>query len=234
MAARENTGQDLSKAVLSNMSQKSCKDMYDKILVASSPIFVFQESPDRPIEFFVPGKSTQWPASALTKFREYNEQETDAVFYGSNHFHLVDTAMQRETSILQAFLLSPMSTHARLLSHLSLSFPALEVAEGRPEGLGLTQDGVRALKLLKDHCTSLATLELYVHKSNAFGLTGEAPGASQSCHEVLLQVKAQLKTISSLNKVIIRYCHDKPTPHVVQLMQDLEWTVLMGDGLEGK
>ncbi|KAL4412144.1 cytochrome P450 1A2 [Colletotrichum abscissum] len=142
--------------------------------------------------------------------------------------------MQRETSILQAFLLSPMSTHARLLSHLSLSFPALEVAEGRPEGLGLTQDGVCALKLLKDHCTSLATLELYVHKSNAFGLTGEAPGASQSCHEVLLQVKAQLKTISSLNKVIIRYCHDKPTPHVMQLMQDLEWTVLMGDGLEGK
>ncbi|KAK1953625.1 hypothetical protein LY78DRAFT_544138, partial [Colletotrichum sublineola] len=140
------------------------------------------------------------------------------------------TTMQRETSILQAFLLSPTSTRASLLSHLSLSFPALEVAEGRPEALGLTQDGMRTLKLLQGHCTSLKTLEFYVHKNNASGLTGEAPGDSQSCHEALLQVQAQLRIVTSLKKIIIRYYHDKPTPHVMQLMQGLGWIVLMGDG----
>ncbi|KAH9231051.1 hypothetical protein K456DRAFT_1800752, partial [Colletotrichum gloeosporioides 23] len=119
---------------------------------------------------------------------------------------------------------------ARLLSHLSLSFPVLERAEGRPDVLGLTQDGVRTLKLLYDHCTNLTTLELYVHKNNAFGLTGEACRDSQSCYEVLVHIEAQLKLITSLNKVIIRYYHDKPTPYVMRLMQGLRWIVLMGDG----
>ncbi|KAH9242266.1 hypothetical protein K456DRAFT_733988 [Colletotrichum gloeosporioides 23] len=164
------------------------------------------------------------------EFREYNEQEADAVFYGLNHFHLVDTTMQRETSILQAFLLSPASTQARLLSHLSLSFPVLKRAEGRPDVLGLTQDGVRTLKLLHDHYTSLMMLELYVHKNNTFSLTREASRNSQSYHKVLVHIEAQLKLITSLNKVIIRYYHDKPTPYVMQLMQGLRWIVLMGDG----
>ncbi|KAF6799481.1 cytochrome P450 1A2 [Colletotrichum sojae] len=192
-------------------------------------MLVFQESPSQPIEFFAPGKPAQWPALALAKCREYNEQETNAVFYGSNHFNLVDTTTRRETSILEAFLVSPTTAHARLLSHMSLSFPALEAAEGRPEALGLTQDGMRTLKLLRDHCINLTTLEFYVHKDNAFGLVGEPPSDSQSCREALSQVAAQLKAVPSLKKVAIRYYHDRPTPEVMQLMQGLGWMILMGD-----
>ncbi|UKZ60424.1 uncharacterized protein TrAtP1_001704 [Trichoderma atroviride] len=134
--------------VFSNMSPEARSDAYNKMLVASGPIFVFQESTSRPVEFFSPGKPTQLPALALTKCRDYNEQETNAVFYGSNHFHLVDTTARRETSILQAFLGSITSTNAHLLSHLSLSFPALEAVQERSEASGLRQDGMRSLKLL--------------------------------------------------------------------------------------
>ncbi|GKU06981.1 hypothetical protein FSARC_14485 [Fusarium sarcochroum] len=229
MASSEEAGLGSPKDVFSNMSPEARKEAYNKLLVPSSPIFVFQESASRPIEFFVPGKPTQWPELALAKCREYNEQETNAVFYGSNHFNLVSTTTRRETSILQAFLVSLTSTHTRLLSHLSLSFPALEAVQGRPEALGLKQDGIHTLKLLQDYCINLNTLEFYVHKDNAFGLVREAPSHSQSLHEALSQVNAQLKVVSSLKKIVIRYYYDRPTPEAMQLMQDLGWIVLMGD-----
>lgn len=227
MASSEDAGLGSAKDVLSNMSPEARKDTYNKMLVASSPILVFQESPNRPIEFFVPGKPTQWPALTLAKFREYNEQETNAVFYGSNHFNLVDTTTQREASILHTFLVSPTPTHARLLSHMSLSFPVLQTVQGQPEALGLAEEGMRTLKLLQDYCVNLKTLELYVHMGNAFGLAGETP--SVSFHKVLSQVDAQLKAVPSLKEIIIRYFHDRPNPEALQLMQGFGWTVLMGD-----
>ncbi|KAL6913367.1 hypothetical protein FSHL1_011051 [Fusarium sambucinum] len=229
MASSEEAGLGSPKDVLSNMSPEALKDAYNKMLVASDPIFVFQESASRPIEFFVPGKPTQWPTLPLAKCREFNEPETNAVFYGSNHFHFVDTTMRRETSILEAFLVSPTPTHARLLSHISLSFPALEAVQGRPEVLGLQQDGMRSLKLLRDYCTNLKTLEFYVHQSNAFGLVEETPSNLQPLHEALLQVDVQLKAISSLKKIVIRCYHDRPTPGVMQLMQGFGWIVLIRD-----
>ncbi|RSL83779.1 hypothetical protein CEP51_004284 [Fusarium floridanum] len=215
MASGKEAGLGSPKDVLSNMSPEARKDAYNKMLVAS--------------KFFVPGKPTQWPALPLAKCREYNEQETDAVFYGSNYFNFVDTIARRETSILEAFLVSPTPTHGRLLSHLSLSFPGLEAVQGRPEALGLTQDGMRTLKLLQDYCVNLTTLELYVYKYNAFGLVGEAAGDSQPRNEALSQVDEQLRAIPSLKKILIKYYYDRPTPEVTQLMQGLGWTVLMGD-----
>ena len=229
MASSKEAGLGSPKDVFSNMSPEARKQAYYKMLVALSPIFVFQESASRPIEFFVQGKPTQWPELALAKCREYNEQETNAIFYGSNHFNLVDTATRRETSILQAFLVSLTSTRARLLSHLSLSFPALEAVQKRPEALGLKQDGMYTLKLLQEYCINLNTLEFYVHKDNAFGLVGEAPSYTQSLHEALSQVDAQLKVVSSLKNIVIRYYYDRPTPEAIQLMQDLGWVILMGD-----
>ncbi|KPA38772.1 hypothetical protein FLAG1_08396 [Fusarium langsethiae] len=229
MASSEEAGLGSPKDVLSNMSPEARKDAYNKMLVALGPVFVFQESASRPIELFVPGKPTQWPALPLAKCREFSEQETNAVFYGSNHFHFVDTTMRRETSILEAFLISLTPTHARLLSHISLSFPALEAVQGRPEALGLQQDGMRSLKLLQDYCTNLKTLEFYVHQGNAFGLVEEASSNLQSLHEALLQVDAQLKAVSSLKRIVIRYYHDRLTPGVMQLMQGLGWTVLIRD-----
>ncbi|CCT63594.1 uncharacterized protein FFUJ_05260 [Fusarium fujikuroi IMI 58289] len=135
----------------------------------------------------------------LAKFREYIEQETNAVFYGSNHFNFVDTT----------------------------TFPALQTVQGQPEALGLAEEGMRTLKLPQDYCVNLKTLELYVHKGNAFGLAGETP--SESLHKALSQVDAQLKAVPSLEEIIIRYFYDRPIPEALQLMQGLGWIVLMGD-----
>ncbi|KAK1975309.1 hypothetical protein LZ30DRAFT_363686 [Colletotrichum cereale] len=229
MVSREEAGSCGSIDGLTNVSPESSKDAATKMLGALSPIFVFQESPSRPIEFFVPGKPTQWLALVLAKCREHNEQETNAVFYGSNHFNLVDTTTRGEISILKAFLVSSTSTHARLLSRMSLSFPALEAVEGQPEALGLTQDGMRTLELLQDRCINLATLEFYVRKDNAFGLVGEAPNDPKSCREALSQVDTQLEAFPYLEKIVIRYHHDRPTSKITQLMQGLGWIVMIND-----
>ncbi|KAL4727902.1 hypothetical protein ACLX1H_004599 [Fusarium chlamydosporum] len=229
MPSRVEAGLHSPKDVLSNMSPEDRKQAYKKLLVASSPIFVFQESPSRPIEFFVQGKPPRWPELALAKCREYNEQEANAVFYGSNHFNLVDTTTKREKSVLRAFLVSLTPTYARLLSHLSVSFPALDTVQGRPEALVLKQDEVQTLKLLRDYCINLETLELYLHKENACGLVGSASGHTQVLHDALSQVDAQLKAVSSLQTIIIRCYYDKPTHEAMQLMQGFGWVVLMGD-----
>ncbi|OBS29436.1 hypothetical protein FPOA_03372 [Fusarium poae] len=202
---------------------------FNKILVASGPVFVFQESATRPIEFFVPGKPTQWPELPLAKLREFNEQEVDVVFYGSNHFHFVDTAMQRETLILQSFLASLTSTCTNLLSHMSLSFPALEAPKGQPETIQLQQNAMSSLELLRDNCSNIKILEFYIHKGNAFGLVEEAPVNSQSLQDALSQVDAQLRAFSSLKTIIIRYFHDTLAPEIMQLMHGLGWIVLKGN-----
>ncbi|KAM0487675.1 hypothetical protein ACHAP7_001478 [Fusarium lateritium] len=203
------------------MSPEARKVTYNKLLVALGPIFVFQKSPSRPIEFFVPGKPTptQWPVLPLARCREYNEQETDAVFYSLNHFHLVDDATGCESSILRAFL----------LSHMSLSFPTFEAVQGQPGTLQLQQDRIYSFKLLRDCYTNLDTLEFYVHKGNAFGLIQEAPGNIKSLHEALSQVNAQLKAITSLKRIMIRFYYDRPASEATKLIQGLGWEVLVGD-----
>ncbi|KAM0266684.1 hypothetical protein ACHAPA_006744 [Fusarium lateritium] len=115
------------------------------------------------------------------------------------------------------------------LSHMSLSFPTFEAVQGQPGTLQLQQDRIYSFKLLRDCYTNLDTLEFYVHKGNAFGLIQEAPGNIKSLHEALSQVNAQLKAITSLKRIMIRFYYDRPASEATKLIQGLGWEVLVGD-----
>jgi hypothetical protein len=51
---------------------------------------------------------------------------------------------------------------------------------------------------------------------------------SESIREALSQIDTQLKAISSLKKVIVRYYDGTSIPLVVELMQGLGWVILRG------
>jgi len=175
-----------------------------------------------------------WPQACwgLFEFWDLNQYwhrlKASAVLYGLNHFTLVDTT-RHQVGLLQSFLNCIGSVNAGLLSHLCISFPVAENVEGQPGKIMIREDGLRSLKLLQDKCTNLKTLETHVHSQNSRGLIQASHDDSQFIREALSQIDAQLKSISSLSKIIVRFYDARPTLSVMELMQGLGWVTLLGD-----
>jgi hypothetical protein len=211
---------------LSNLSPSDRNDVYRKALVVSHPLYVFQESDGRPVEIFAPGKPAEWPAQLLDQ--PQMPDEAKAVFYTSNHFHLVDKT-QREPAILRSFLTSIGPVNAGLLSHISLSFPAIEKRSGHPEETVLRTDGKQSIELLQGKCTNIKMLELSVHQGNSRGLVEAKEEEFESFCAVLPQINTELSAISSLEKITVRFYHGRPASLVLEAMQRLGWVVRIGD-----
>jgi hypothetical protein len=153
--------------------------------------------------------------------------EARAVLYGLNHFTLVETT-QHQGGLLQSFLNCIGAVNAGLLSHLSINFPVAESVEGQPGEVMLRKDDLHSLKLLQEKCTNLTTLETLIHSRNSRDLINPSQDDSQFNREVLSQIDAQLKGISSLKKIIVRSYNGTPTPSVMELMHGFGWVILRG------
>ncbi|KAH8644040.1 hypothetical protein IG631_01504 [Alternaria alternata] len=206
---------DLPKGIRNNI--------YEKVLAVPHPIYLFQE-PNSRVETFAPQKPSRWLAILLTNRQICHE--ASVILYGTNHFHLVDTT-QQQLGLLRSFLDCIGSVNAASLSHLCINFPVTEEVDGQTGEVKLRDDSLQSLKLLRERCTNLSKLETLVHnKSNSvFRETGD------SLEKALFTINAQLKAISSLEKVIVRVvARDKvPTTIAKNIMQGLGW-VLFDDG----
>jgi hypothetical protein len=198
-------------------------DIYEKVLAVPHPLYLFQE-PNSRVETFAPEKPSRWLAILLT-----NRQicrEASVILYGTNYFHLVDTT-QQQLGLLRSFLDCIGSVNAASLSHLCINFPVLEEVNGQAGEVKLRDDSLRGLKLLREKCTTLSTLETLVHnKSNSvFRRTDD------SLQKALFLIDEQLKAISSLEKIIVRVVarDGVPTTLAKNVMQGLGW-VLIDDG----
>jgi hypothetical protein len=223
----------LANPPLSSSSPEARKAFYAKHLVVSYPLLVFRGYDAQP-EIFAPGKPAQWPTPLIASFGHY-EEEASPTFYSSIHFNLV-TATPREVFLLEGFFTSIGPANARLMSKLSLSFPALDMAaHNQPAEAKLHGYGLAALKLLQDSCTDLKYLELFVHDKNSSGLIHETSCSElRFVREALQVVHTQLQAISSLRRIVIRFYHDTLGSVVRELMQSFGWVVLMGDKEEQK
>jgi hypothetical protein len=94
----------------------------------------------------------------------------------------------------------------------------------------LRQDDLRALSLLREKCTSLTTLETYVHSKNSRGLTGAAcdPMTAGSVGETLCHIDARLKAIPSLREVRVRLYDGPLAPGIEELLRSFGWVILPG------
>lgn len=154
--------------------------------------------------------------------------EASTEMYGSNRFNLVDT-MRHQYPLLKSFIDSIGSVNAGSISRLCISFPAAESIEGQPGTIILRDDDLLSLKLLREKCTELTTLETFVHSNNSNALTKVDEETPQFTRDALLHIDAQLKSMPSLNRIIVRMYSGTPTPSAMDLMHGLGWVVLRGD-----
>ncbi|CAH0044533.1 unnamed protein product [Clonostachys solani] len=155
-------------------------------------------------------------------------KEASAVLYGSNIFNLVETT-EKQPDLLHSFLACIGPSNSGALTHLCIKFPGVEKAQDRTQRYKLTEESLRSLNLLKQECTCLKTLELFIHSQNASGLTQVIQDSPTLATEALSQIKAQLNTIGSLVNIIVRVYDRGLNLSLERSMQGLGWTVLRGD-----
>ncbi|PVH67622.1 hypothetical protein DL98DRAFT_639751 [Cadophora sp. DSE1049] len=199
--------------------------IYEGVLVLAHPLYLFQDKGSQTVESFAPERPSRWLALLYTNRQVHDE--ASRVLYGSNHLTFMDTA-HRQGGLIQSFFNCIGSLNAGLLSHLCINFPVAENVKGQSGTVMLGKDDSCSLRLLKENCASLTTLETVIYGRNHTRLINAGDNDSEFIREALSQIDTQLKAISSLKKVIVRYYDGTPTPLVVELMQGLGWVILRG------
>ncbi|KAG4414947.1 hypothetical protein IFR04_011924 [Cadophora malorum] len=208
-----------------SLPDKIRMNIYKRVLVVAHPLYLFQDAGSQMVESFAPERPSRW--LALLYANRQVHDEASIVLYGSNHFTFMDTA-HRQGGLLQSFFNCIGSLNAGLLSHLTINFPVAENVEGQSGTVILGKDDAYSLRLLKENCASLTTLETVISGRNYTRLINAGDNDSKFIREALSQIDTQLKAVSSLKKVIVRYYDGTPTPLVVELMQGLGWVILRG------
>jgi hypothetical protein len=199
-------------------------NIYGLVLSLSQPLYVFQQSNSR-VETFAPSKPFRWLALLSTN-RQIHDEGSVAL-YGTHNFIFVDTT-HCQLHIISSFLDGIGTINASLVSHLCINFPFADVVSGQASEAKFKEDGLRTLRILREKCTSLNTLELFVHSENARGLSTSSGGRWDFIKDAILQIDAQLNAMASLNNVIIRSYCGSLVPSVAAIIQGLGWVILPG------
>ena len=208
----------------SALPRKIRDEVYRSLFVLSHPLFLFQDIGSEVVESFAPDRPLQWLALMYTNRQLHDEAR--AVLYSFNTFYLEDTT-RHQNNLLQSFLDCISSDNAGLLSHLCIDFPFVESA-GQSTQLELSKDDLHSLELVQERCTKLRKLEFLLHGQNLRGLIKASHDDPRFIREALLQIDTQLRTVSSLNKIVVR-CYDRASsPWVTEPMQGLGWVILDG------
>ncbi|EMD66394.1 hypothetical protein COCSADRAFT_34949 [Bipolaris sorokiniana ND90Pr] len=204
-----------------DLPKKARENIYKRLLILRSPIYIFQE-PNSPIESFAPDRPFRW--LALLRTNRQIHTESSAVLYGMNQFHLVEiTPIQAE--LLKSFLACIGPANSASLSYLCVNFTVAERLGGKTGMIKLTTDSTQTLRLYRDKCAQLSTLETVVHYKNS-GFFRESDDFLQNA---LPFIDKQLRTIPSLHKIIVRFLdfHGIPTAFAKDLMEGLGWIVVL-------
>lgn len=138
-------------------------DIYRRVLVLRHPLYIFQE-PNSSVESFAPDKPFRWLALLYTNRQIY--LESSAVLYGMNQFHLVDiTPLQAD--LLKSFLDCIGTANSASLSYLCVNFPVAERSGSLTGRVELSTDSMQSVRLYRDKCAQLSTLETVVHYKNS-------------------------------------------------------------------
>ncbi|CAH0016458.1 unnamed protein product [Clonostachys rhizophaga] len=195
--------------------------IYEEVFGAGQTFFLFPGSGTQ-VNALAPTKPRRWSAFLFTNRLIYTEARE--IIYGANRFVLVDVT-HTQTGLLCNFLGGIGPANASLITHLAISFPAMDRVDDREGEFALRGDSLRALELLREQCTRLKTLELQVHRQNSSILTEEKDCDSGFARGALPWIDQQLKAISSLERVIVEVYEKALMPSVESVMQDLGWIV---------
>lgn len=208
-----------SKAATTNLlslPRKIRQQIYEGVLRLYHPLYLFQEA-DR-VGVFAPDKPSQWLALLFTSRAVV--VEASEVLYGKNKFSLLDKTPQ-EAVLLRNFLHSIGIVNAGSLSHLGINLPTFV---GHITHNTLREDGLQNLTLIRELCTSLKTVEFFIHSTNSMGLT-RGGVASQSLYDALLQIQRLLEAMPNLERVLITSYDGVLVPEALETINTLGWIV---------
>ncbi|CAI6097958.1 unnamed protein product [Clonostachys chloroleuca] len=208
-------------ACLLSLPAENRISIYEEVFGAGQTFFLFHGTGTQ-VNALAPTKPRRWSALLFTNRLIYSEAKE--IVYGANRFVLVDVT-HTQTGLLYNFLGGIAPANACLITHLAISFPVVDRVEGQEGEFALRGDSLRALELLRAQCTWLKTLELQVHRQNSAGLTEEKECDSKFARDALPRIDQQLRTICSLERVVVEVYEKALMPSVESAMQGLGWIV---------
>ncbi|WPH01821.1 Hypothetical protein R9X50_00467500 [Acrodontium crateriforme] len=220
--AFEQNGSQVAPAAANilKLSRKCRMKIFESVLIVPHQLYIFRD-PGCPIELFAPDKPRGWPALIHTN-RQIN-REAAAVLYGMNNFNFLDTS-RGQPDLLEAFLSCIGPANASLISRVCINFP---VIEGGPGTFELRDDSVKSLRLLREHCPHVQTIETHVQRKNSNGMIDSSRDEVASVKEALLRFDDELKFgLPFLSTIIVRFYTGYPTPDVLREMEVFGWKIL--------
>lgn len=184
-------------------------------------IHIFQDRGSR-VKTFATSRRRQLELLYTNK-RLYHE--ASSVWYGSNYFNFVDT-LNSQFVLLKSFLSIIGSANARSLSRICINFPTTEAVEGHPGRVVIKKDDLLSLKIMQEQCPNLTRLEALVHSDNYAALNADD---TEFGRRALERIHAHVKSIPSLNQVIVRVFDETVSPSAKELMHEFGWVVVQGD-----
>lgn len=200
--------------------------VYKLLLAVPHPLFLFHDGSR--VQTFAPNKPRLWLA-LLYSSRQLHA-EARAVVYASNSFALLDRTPQ-QLELLEAFLDGIGPTNAGFLSQLGINFPVVESMDESSGVVELREDNIRSLDLIREKCTNLKTLETMVYSLSSNGLPKPDGNELPFIRKALSGVDAQLRTIGSLRRIIVKVYGHATSPSEIKIMEKLGWEVTFASGM---
>ncbi|KAL2825259.1 hypothetical protein BJY01DRAFT_256290 [Aspergillus pseudoustus] len=167
----------------------------------------------------------------LSQDPDVQSREASAVPYAANRFTLEEVVVvvqpRRQLyyyhGLLESFLDCIGRANAASLSHLSITFPAIDRLD---VGICLTEDGSRILDRLRQECTGLMTIETLVNgQESSCEVFGEEMEGDDSVRNMFLEMDAKLKGIESLRTITVKVSSSAVSTSVRESLQELGWVV---------
>lgn len=206
-----------------NLPRAARNDIYRRVLVVAHPVYLFQDPGSPKMKCFAPDTLRQWLALLYTNRQVYDEARV--ILYRWNCFAFVDTS-QQQSVLLETFFSSIGSLNASYISHISINFPVAEIEAGQM-GKTLREDDIRSLRLLREKCASLETLETLVYGQSCTGPKWNSDEIRLD-REALSHINTRFKELPTLSRILVRFYNGGPVSEVAEWVQRLGWTILPG------
>lgn len=191
--------------------------IYSELLVLDEPIvFVTDDGPSSP-PFFRSIPHGLCPALLRSCSRVY--REASPLLYSNNRFRFPQIITN---SAHIAPFLCQVGPQASLIYYISIAFPTFDYP--RSGGIRLQKEHIKNLELIRDACTSIRTLELFVSPDHG----NYALNDSETVAEPIDLLEARFKTIPSLKEIIINfevYPEEDLDDDLTKKMHDYGWAV---------
>jgi hypothetical protein len=183
--------------------------VYELCLVHQEPFDPWIEDSDEPQELTL----------GLLRVNKRVYHEASHVFYAYNGFNFSMGTSQD----IASFLVQIGRNNAESIRHISVDFPQFVNLEAGDVTLDDNSTGI--LINIQSSCPNLSTLTTSRYSSNAVELRLDALDHFETVAEALLLVDSRLRSISSLQKIIVEVYEDGPSDGIRKEMQSHGWTI---------